>query len=93
MVYTSKRVVIELPPGIRLPPGEVESRIRVELAIRLYEKHIVSFGQARRIAGIPKWDFLELLAREGIPIHYDTEDLEEDLKQAEKTLIPRQHHC
>lgn len=79
-----KRVVIEVPEGLRVPPGELEKRLRIELALRLYEKGVASLGQARRIAGIPKWDFLELLAREGISLHYGEEELKEDLEVAKK---------
>jgi len=79
-----KRVVIEVPESLRVPPSELEERLRVELALRLYEKGIASLGQACRIAGLSKWDFLELLAREGIPIHYSEEELREDLEVAKK---------
>jgi len=75
-----KRVVIEVPEGLRIPPGELEERLRIELALRLYEKGIASLGQTRRIAGLSKWDFLELLAREGIPLHYGEEEPGEDLE-------------
>ncbi len=79
-----KRVVIEVPENLRIPPSELEKRLRIELALRLYEKGIASLGQARRIAGLSKWDFLELLAREGIPIHYEEEELKEDLEVAKR---------
>ncbi len=79
-----KRIVIEVPEDLRIPPRELEERLRIELALRLYEKGIASLGQARRIAGISKWDFLELLAKEGIPIHYGEEELKEDLEAAKK---------
>ncbi len=79
-----KRVVIEVPENLRIPPGELEERLRIELALRLYEKGIASLGQARRIAGLSKWDFLELLVKEGIPIHYGEEELKEDLEVARK---------
>jgi len=79
-----KRVVIEVPENLRVPPGELEERLRIELALRLYEKGIASLGQARRIAGLSKWDFLELLAKEGIPLHYGEEELKEDLEVAKR---------
>jgi len=79
-----RRVVIEVPENLRVPPDELEERLRVELALRLYEKSIASLGQARRIAGLSKWDFLELLAREGIPLHYGEGELKEDLEVAKK---------
>ena len=81
---SARRVVIEVPEGLRVPPHELEERLRTELALRLYEKGIASLGQARRIAGISKWDFLELLAREGIPLQYGEEELKEDLEVAKK---------
>ncbi len=79
-----RRIVIEVPEDLRIPPRELEERLRIELALRLYEKGIASLGQARRIAGISKWEFLELLAKEDIPIHYGEEELKEDLETAEK---------
>ena len=79
-----RRVVIEVPEGLRVPPNELEERLRIELALRLYEKGIASLGQARRIAGLSKWDFLELLAREGILLHYGEEELREDLEAARR---------
>ena len=75
-----KRIVSEVPENLRVPLGELEGRLRIELALRLYEKGIVTLGQARRIVRPSKWDFLELLAREGIPIHYGEEELREDLQ-------------
>jgi len=80
----ARRIVIEVPGGLRVPPSELEERLRVELALRLYEKGIATLGQARRIAGLSKWDFLELLAKEGIPLHYGEEELREDLEVARR---------
>lgn len=79
-----KKIVVELPGMMKIPDEEVEERIRIELALRLYEKGILSFGQARRLAGVSKWEFIELLAREGIGITYDEEELENDLKVLEE---------
>jgi len=73
-------VRVKIPVEVRIPEEDLERVVRVELALRLYEKGFVSLGQARRIAGLSKRDFLELLARERIPIHYDEKDLEEDVK-------------
>ncbi len=81
---STRRIVIEVPEGLQVPSSELEERIRIELALRLYEKGIASLGQARRIAGLSKWDFLELLAKEGISLHYDEKELREDLEVAKK---------
>lgn len=79
-----KKIVVELPEMMKIPEDEVEKRVKVELAVRLYEKGILSFGQARRLAGVSKWEFIEILAREGKGIHYDEEELENDLKVLEE---------
>ncbi len=81
---SARRIIIEVPEGLQVPSSELEERIRIELALRLYEKGIASLGQARRIAGLSKWDFLELLAKEGISLHYDEKELREDLEVAKK---------
>jgi len=82
-----RAVVLELPPevreALRIPVAEQEVRLRRELAIRLYEKGLLSFGKARELAGLSKWEFHELLAAEGVPRHYDLEELEADLQTLE----------
>jgi len=57
------RVVIEVPEGLRLLPDELEERLRIELALRLYEKSIASLGQTRSITRLSKWSSLELLLK------------------------------
>ena len=39
-----KRIVIEVPEDLRIPPRELEERLRIELALRLYEKGIANLG-------------------------------------------------
>ncbi len=79
-----RTITIDIPEDIKIPEKEFEKRIRQELALRLYEKGLVSLGQARRISGLSKWDFLELLRKEGIPLAYGEKELEEDLRVAEE---------
>jgi predicted HTH domain antitoxin len=69
--------------ALRIPVAEQEARLRRELAIRLYEKGLLSFGKARELAGLSKWEFHELLATEEVPRHYDLEELEADLQTLE----------
>jgi len=71
----ARRVVIEVPENLRVPPGELEGWMRIERALRLYEEGI---------AGLSKWDFLELLAKKGIPVHYNKEELREDLETVKR---------
>lgn len=82
-----RAITLELPPdlrdALRIPAAEQETRLRRELAVRLYEKGLLSFGKAREVAGLSKWAFHELLATEGILRHYDLEELEADMDTLE----------
>ena len=53
------------------------------MAIRLYQKRILSFGKARELSQLSKWEFHELLGQENIDRSYDLEDLETDLETLE----------
>jgi predicted HTH domain antitoxin len=80
-------LTLELPPdlrdALRIPVAEQENRLLRELAIRLYEKGLLSFGKARELAQLSKWAFHELLAAEGVLRHYDLEELKADLQTLE----------
>ena len=69
----------EIQDALRIPPDEQEGRLRRELALRLYEKGLLSLGKARQLAGMEKWNFLLLLAQEGISRQYDKKELVRDL--------------
>ncbi|HEY9706339.1 MAG TPA: UPF0175 family protein [Allocoleopsis sp.] len=81
------KLILEIPDQIterlRIPPDEHLNRLRIELAIRLYQKSMLSFGKARELAQLSKWEFHELLGQENIERHYDLEELETDLKTLE----------
>jgi len=69
----------EIQDALRIPLDEQEGRLRRELALRLYEKGLLSLGKARQLAGMEKWNFLLLLAQEGISRQYDKKELDRDL--------------
>jgi len=83
-----KKISIEVPEDIiratRIPPKEASERLQRELAVRLYDQGILSFGKARKLAGATKWEFHRLLGSMGIPRQYDLEDLQDDLETLEK---------
>ncbi len=74
----------DLADAIRLPAEEIPGRLKRELAVRLYAKGLLSFGKARELAEMTRWDFHDLLYAEGITRRYDIEQLEEDLTVLEK---------
>jgi len=81
------RILIEIPEQIlrsaKIPPGEVNERFKQELALRLYEQRILTFGKARELTGLSKWEFSKLLGKAGIKRNYDLEELERDLQTLE----------
>ena len=88
MSSKSKFIVIRVPKDVvesaRVPEKEFERIAKIELAIALYARGVLSLGQARRLAGLSKWEFLEELAKRGIERHYTREELEDDIAFAEK---------
>jgi len=77
-------ISIEIPREIihatRMTPQELSS----ELGIYLFEQGRLSFGKAREMAGMTVWAFQQLLGSRGVPVHYDIDDYEEDLKTLEE---------
>lgn len=68
--------------SLRLPVGEVEPRLRSELAVALYAQGILPFGKASELAGISRFAFAEFLGQRNVPRHYSDEDLSLDLDYA-----------
>jgi len=51
-----------------------------EIAILLFQKEKLTLGQASKLAKLDQLQFQHLLASRKIPVHYDVEEFEEDLK-------------
>lgn len=68
--------------GMGLPEQRIEQELLKELAISLYAKNILSFGKARELAKLDKYEFGQLLGQRGICRHYTAEELEDDLAYA-----------
>ncbi len=79
-------IKIDIPESvaqaIRLPEHRIEHDIRIELALSLYQQEILSFGKARELAGLGKYEFGKLLGDRKITRHYGKEELQQDLKYA-----------
>jgi predicted HTH domain antitoxin len=69
----------EVRRALRIPERELAARLRLELAVHLYEEWLLAFGKAVEMAQISRWHFAEELARRKIPRHYTEEDLDDDL--------------
>lgn len=66
-------------PGVVLYNGAMEEEV-----LRRYQEHQISLGKAAELLGLPKREFITLLARKGIPyFDYSDEELENELGAAE----------
>lgn len=68
--------------AIRLPEERIAQELLKELALALYAQGFLSFGKARELAGMGKYEFSQLLGKRGILRHYGQEELEDDLAYA-----------
>lgn len=57
-----------------------EVNLKLEFAIYLYEKDILTLEQAIKLAEFSYLDFQKELGNRNISIHYDDEELEKDLE-------------
>jgi len=71
-----------LHKALHLSPAETEKRLKLELAVSLYAQKLLSQGKAAELAGMSWFDFNDVLAERGIPMHYGQKELEEDLAYA-----------
>ena len=65
-----------------MPEARLQESLLEELAVTLYADGALSFGKARELAGVGKFEFGQLLAKHSMPRHYTREELEDDLKYA-----------
>jgi len=70
--------------SIRLPEERMTSELLKELALSLYEQGLLSFGKARELAGMGKYEFGQLLGERKITRHYGLEELEDDQAYARR---------
>jgi predicted HTH domain antitoxin len=74
----------EIYDALKIPEAEREATVKTELAVSLYDRGVLSFGKARRLAGHSKQAFHELLGDRQIERHYTREELEEDIEYAQR---------
>ncbi|MCH8569691.1 MAG: UPF0175 family protein [Balneolales bacterium] len=76
-----KTLSIDIPDTLDLDDKEV----KMALASKLYERGKLSLGQAASLTGYSKETFMELLADYGVAvINYAPDELDDDIKNAEK---------
>jgi len=80
---TTEAFAITIPSqvqrALRIPERELEARLRLELAVHLYEEWLLPFGKAMELAQVSRWHFAEELAKRKIARHYTEQDLDDDI--------------
>jgi predicted HTH domain antitoxin len=83
--------IIDLPEELYLSlsaSGLTKDRIASEsrklLALKCFKEKILSLGRSAELSGLSKWDFIDYLNENGIPIvDYDEDELAREFKTAE----------
>ena len=75
---TTIKIPTEIFNAIKLPEKEKAALLLLELAIILYDRQILSFGKARELAKMSKWEFHNELGKRKIERHYNEENYLED---------------
>ncbi|MGD9563220.1 MAG: UPF0175 family protein [Pyrinomonadaceae bacterium] len=74
-------IELQLPESVTI----TEEEIRMIVAARLFDLGELSSGQAAKLAGMSKREFIESVGRYGVSIfQYDAEELREDLERLRK---------
>jgi len=68
--------------AIRLPEDRISQELLIELSISIYRQGLLSFGKARELAKMGKFEFAQLLGKRGFQRHYGRDELEDDLSYA-----------
>ena len=82
-----KTIQVDVPEealaALRLAPHEFVREMRLAAAIHWFQKGQISQGKAAQIAGLPRADFIDELARRKIDvIQVDMDDLKRELENA-----------
>jgi predicted HTH domain antitoxin len=85
---------VQVPDALRetgMTPEEMKQEVPFLLVIKSFREHNISAGKAAEILGITYRAFLDLLAKEGIPLYDPTEqEFEEEMRTVRRHLAPRQ---
>ncbi len=83
-VYAAAGETVEegvvVPAKVLRASGLSPQELLIELAVHLFAEDLISLGVAKTLAGLPMANFMRVLGKRGIAMHYDVEDLEEDIR-------------
>lgn len=79
-IEKQQAMTIQIPDSVLQQSGFTPATIKLEIALVLFQKEIFTLAQAGRFAGLHRMTFQKELAKRKIPLHYDEEMLENDLR-------------
>ena len=74
-------MTVTIPDEVARSAQLSEMELKVELAVALFQQDRLTLGQAAALAQMPQLDFQRLLGSRKIAVHYEFEQLEQDLKR------------
>lgn len=77
-------MVIEVPDKAAEGIGLSPELARLEMALGLFRDEKATLEQAAKLSGLSIPLFMKELGKRQIPLHYDVQDLEQDLKTLRK---------
>ena len=83
VAYKTCFMVINIPDQALLSAKISSEDLLLDFAVYLYEKQILSIGQARKIVDMDLISFQQELAKRDVFIHFEIQDLEKDLANLE----------
>lgn len=86
------QAVIDLPEQLYLSLSasgltkeKIASESRKLLALKCFKEKVLSLGRSAELSGLSKWDFIEYLSDNDIPVvDYDQDEIARELESAEK---------
>lgn len=73
-------MILSIPDTILSQTNISAEQLRTEIAVFLYQRQMLSIGQAKKIAQLDLISFQQELDKRGVNIHYDAAELDKDLE-------------
>jgi len=87
MVDVRLQLPKDIIKAVQTQDAQLETALWQKIVLELYREETISFGKAAELFGMTKWDFTDLLKEKSVPLPYDEDDLEEDLKMLKDAAL------
>ncbi len=74
-------MVVYIPDNCLEEASLTEPQVKLELAVWLFQKELLTMAQAAKLAGQHRIQMQRELARRKIPVHYGIEELKSDMER------------